>query len=54
MLVRELIEKLYGFNPNSEVKICSDSDTSEYSINCIESGLQDMEAVIYFSEIERN
>ena len=50
MTVRELIEKLYGFNPNSVVRICSDSDAMDYAIDCIESGNQDNETIIYFVE----
>jgi len=50
MTVHELIEKLYGFNPKSDVRICSDSDAIDYEINCIESGNSDNETIIYFVE----
>jgi hypothetical protein len=50
MTVRELIEKLYGMNPSSTVRVCSDSNTIDCEIVCIESGNQDNETIIYYFE----
>lgn len=48
--VQNLINILLQYPPDWDIKICSDIDTVDYDINCIESGNKDKELIIYFSE----